>query len=192
MCIRDRYTGTAEVILEFDRPVDMVDSARIGARRDSLEAPVRLLKHSARRFRLEHKEGAGSTLKVTLLPGALSDRQGRTNDTLNLDLRLAGPKEQGTLHVVLNPQGGYAGPYILELLDPSGRVALTRTGTALPAQVDLAGLPPKPYGLRLVMDANANARWDTGALGGNRQPERVAVHPTGANVRAGWEVELVW
>lgn len=187
-----QYTGTAEVVLEFDRPVDVVDSARIGAWRDSLAAPARLLKQSARRLRLEHKESAGSALKVILLPGALSDRQGRTNDTLNLDLRLAGPKEQGTLHVVLNPQGDYAGPYILELLDPSGRVALTRTGTALPAKVDLAGLPPKPYGLRLVMDANANARWDTGALGGNRQPERVAVHPTGANVRAGWEVELVW
>lgn len=187
-----QYTGTTEVVVEFDRPVEVMDSARIGARRDSLDAPVRLLKLSARRFRLEHNESAGSALKVMLLPGALNDRQGRTNDTLNLDLRLAGPKEQGTLHVVLNPQGDYAGPFVLELLDPSGRVALTRTGTALPAQVDLARLPPKSYGLRLVLDANANARWDTGALGGNRQPERVIVHPTGANVRAGWEVEVVW
>lgn len=186
-----QYTGTTDVLLEFDRPVDVMDSTKITAMRDSVEVPVRLLELSARRFRLEHKEQPGS-MKLTFLPGALHDQQGRTNDTLNLDLRLAGPKEQGTLHLVLNPQGDHAGPYVLELLDPTGRTVLTRAGTALPAKVDLAGLPPKPYGLRLVLDANANGRWDTGLLGQNRQPERVLVHPAGANVRAGWEVELVW
>lgn len=185
------YTGTTDVLLEFDRPVDVMDSTKITAMRDSVEVPVRLLEQSARRFRLEHKEQPGS-MKLTFLPGALHDRQGRTNDTLKLDLRLAGLKEQGTLHVVLNPQGGYAGPYVLELLDPTGRTALTRAGPALPAKVDLAGLPPKPYGTRLVIDANGNGRWDTGEIGQNRQPERVLVHPAGANVRAGWEVELVW
>ncbi|QQR88085.1 MAG: Ig-like domain-containing protein [Flavobacteriales bacterium] len=187
-----RYTGTTDVLLEFDRPVEVMDSARVEARRDSVMVPVRLVKQGARRFRAAHKEAPGGGLKLAFLPGALQDRQGRTNDTLRTEVRLAGPKEQGTLHVVLNPQGDYAGPYILELLDQSGRVMLARAGGTLPSKVGLSGLPPEPYGLRLVLDANGNGRWDTGAFGQNRQPERVVVHPAGANVRAGWEVELVW
>lgn len=187
-----QYTGTTDVLLEFDRPVELMDSARVEAARDSVMVPVRLVKQDARRFRVEHKVAPGAGLKLTFLPGALQDRQGRTNDTLRTDLRLMGPKDQGTLNVLMNPVDEYAGAYILELLDASGRVVLTRAGSGLPFKVGLSGLPPKPYGLRLVLDANGNGRWDTGTFDGNRQPERVVVHPAGANVRAGWEVEVVW
>jgi Bacterial Ig-like domain len=192
---RVAITGTPAVELEASRPVAVVDTTRFTLKRDSVVLPFRLSvsEGQARRFLLNTGLKPGEKGTLNLLPGSLVDHQGRTNDTLSIPIDLPATNESGSLSVSLPALGdGYQGAFILELLDAKGQVVLLQAGPALPAQISWKTLPPQAFGLRLVADDNTNGRWDAGSLQQGQQPEGVYVHPKGATVRAGWEVEVVW
>ncbi|MEO8069355.1 MAG: Ig-like domain-containing protein [Flavobacteriales bacterium] len=181
--------------VQTTRVIGFIDSTRMQLLKDSVAVPFSLtasLSHP-RRFQLTSPLKPGDKAVLTLLPGALADHQRRTHDTLTLELVIPGEKEVGNLNVTLHTlTNGYNGPYILELLDPNGSVALTTMGSALPDSVQWQALPPKTYGLRMIEDENGNGRWDTGSPREALPPERVYRHPAGATVRVGWDVEVAW
>ncbi len=192
---RVAITGTPAIELEASRPVAFVDTTRISFLRDSVHLPFSLSTSAGhvRRFVLQTPLMSGEKGTLHLLPGSLVDHQGRTNDTLSLPIDLPGANGSGSLNGSLPVLGdGYQGAFVLELLDAKGQVVLLQAGPALPAQISWKTLPPQAFGLRLVADGNANGRWDAGSLQQGQQPERVYMHPKGATVRAGWEVEVVW
>ncbi len=192
---RVAITGTSSIELEASRPPAFVDTTRISFLRDSVPMPFNLSSGvgHVRRFVLRTPLKPGEKGTLHLLPGGLVDHQGRTNDTLAIPIEMLGANGSGSLNVPLPIlRDGYQGAFILELLDAKGQVILLQTGSALPAQVWWSTLPPQAFGLRLVADRNANGRWDAGSLPLDQQPERVYVHPKGATVRAGWEVEVIW
>ncbi|MFZ1688612.1 MAG: Ig-like domain-containing protein [Flavobacteriales bacterium] len=189
------YTGSGGWQIEATRLVGFIDTAHMTLVKDSIAIPFTfsLSPGHLRRFQVNAGLKPGEKAVFHLYPGALADHQRRTNDTLDLDLTMSNAKEVGNLNVTL-PAGinGYHGAYVLELLDANGKALLTASGAALPDTVHWPALPPKAYALRLVEDENANGRWDTGSVHDDRQPERALLHPKGATVRAGWEVETVW
>ena len=193
--VRAPLSGTSELEFEVTRLVGRIDTARMVLRKDSVAVPFTFSVSPGRlrRYTLTAPLKPGDKATLTLLPGALADHQGRTNDTLALELTWPLAKEAGKLVVTLpGLASGYRGAYILELLDPTGKLLLTATGAEMPDTVQWLALPPKAYGLRLIGDTNANGRWDAGSLRAGMLPERVHLHPKGATVRAGWEVEVVW
>lgn len=193
--VRAPLSATSAMEVEANRLVGTIDTTRMALLKDSAAVPFTFTPSSQhlRRFTLATSLKPGEKATLRLLPGAMADHQGRTHDTLTVELSLPGAKEMGSLAVTLRAlPNGYAGPYLLELLDANGSVVLASTGAALPDTVQWRALPPKAYSLRLTEDANANGRWDPGSLPRGQRPERVMVHPKGATVRAGWEVEVVW
>lgn len=188
-------SGSGGLEIRSTRLVGFIDTTRMLLRKDSVDIPFRfsVSPGQLRRFKLTSPLQPGEKAVLTLLPGALTDHQRRTHDTLTLDLSIPGEKEVGNLTVTLHTHpNAYNGPYILELLDPNGAVTLTSTGVSLPDSVQWRSLPPRTYGLRLIEDANGNGRWDTGSLREALPPERVHLQPGGASVRVGWDVEIAW
>jgi hypothetical protein len=51
-------------------------------------------------------------------------------------------------------------------------------------------LVPDNYEVRMIEDANANGKWDTGNLFDKRQPEMVNVYPGNITIKANWENKI--
>jgi hypothetical protein len=43
-----------------------------------------------------------------------------------------------------------------------------------------------------VVDANGNGKWDPGKYLQHRQPEKVIIYDEKVEVKANWDLELVW
>jgi uncharacterized protein (DUF2141 family) len=57
---------------------------------------------------------------------------------------------------------------------------------------EFQSLQPGVYALRLIDDANENARWDTGSFEQQIQPEKTYNFSEPITIRAGWDVENEW
>jgi len=53
-------------------------------------------------------------------------------------------------------------------------------------------LYPKSYKLKIILDSNANGKWDTGSYLKHIQPEKVFYYPQEINIRSNWEVDFIW
>ena len=181
-------------LIVASRPVHRIDSARISLRIDSLTVPVRLAPvDTPRRSRVEGAPSDRSSV-LTLLPGAIRDIYGGTNDTLRIALGPGRPTDTGDLKVNLVVDSGAVppGPFIFQLLNTQGTVVRTRAFATLPFRVELPSVPAGAYTLKLVQDTDDDGRWSTGSLQDRRQPERTFRLAGEVNVRAGWDVAVDW
>lgn len=84
--------------------------------------------------------------------------------------------------------------YVLELIHPQNGVIREEVISGLnQTKLQFERLQPQTYQIRIIEDANANGRWDTGNLRQQRQPERVSIFSL-EPLRAGWDLEssLIW
>ena len=58
--------------------------------------------------------------------------------------------------------------------------------------VEFPYLKPEKYKIRLIVDRNANGRWDTGNIAEWRQPERVIYYPKIIKLRSNFEIRESW
>ncbi len=143
----------------------------------------------ANRMEFSFKKEPNETYSLSILPGALTDLFGATNDTLLYRLRTGSYADYGNLRIQL--QGTITYPIILQLAEPKGKVV-----RSIISEEDMLYefnlLEPKKYLLRVIFDANANKRWDTGNFLDKIQPEKVIYFPQEIEVRANWELEQVF
>jgi uncharacterized protein (DUF2141 family) len=99
-------------------------------------------------------------------------------------------EEYGTFAVTVNRKD-ISYPVIIQLLADKGLVVDQRTVTT-GKLADFGLLAPAKYGLKAILDANGNGRWDRGEFIKKIQPERVLVHPKIFEVRTNWELEETW
>ena len=129
------------------------------------------------------------TYSLSILPGALTDLFGATNDTLLYKLKTGSYADYGNLRIRL--EGAVTYPIILQLIEPKGKMV-----RSIISEEDMLYefnlLEPKKYLLRVIFDANANHRWDTGNFLENIQPEKIVYFPSEIEVRANWELEQVF
>jgi hypothetical protein len=184
--IRIRITAT--------RPITSIDAQLLRLRADSVDLPVEVtldsLSARVLHVRASLPEGRGASL--TVLPRALRDAYGGTNDTLRFAVGVAEAGALGTLRVTLSAEGLQGAPLILELLDAQGRRVREQVLGEAERVVAWGRLQPGNHTLRLMEDRNGNGRWDTGAWRAQRQPERVWLHAPPINVRAGWDLGVEW
>lgn len=131
---------------------------------------------------------------LELLPGALTDRYGGSNDTLRLAWGTRPATEYGELHMQVQPDSGtvISGPLVLQLLDGQGHVAREDRPTGLPFAITWHLVDPGSYTLKLIEDRDGNGRWSTGSYADRRQPERTFTQGPTVSVRANWDVEVTW
>lgn len=173
------------------RPLVRIDPERIAVNKDGKSIPfvVDPAISGGRTFRLLCDDGEAPKAMVELLPGALHDVYGASNDTLHIGIGGAEVAETGELriHITADSTLHMLGPFIVQLLS-GGSIVSSEVFTAFPHAVIRPRCPAGTFTLRIIGDADGDGRWSTGSLATDRQPERVFPLREDIIVRAGWEV----
>ncbi|PIB29567.1 Ig-like domain-containing protein [Maribacter sp. 4G9] len=128
--------------------------------------------------------GPNEKYKIQMLPGAVTDFFGTTNDSINFNLNTKSFADYGNLTVNLSGNS-IEYPVILELTNEKGEVQ--RKQIAKEAQIfEFNHINPGKYLIRAIFDANNNGEWDTGNYLKRTQPEKIAYYPSTIEMRANW------
>lgn len=124
---------------------------------------------------------------LSMLPGAIMDFFGQTNDTLTYNLSTKSLADYGNLRFTITTDS-LAYPLIVQLTDEKGKTK-REIHAAKPRIFEFNALEPSKYLVRIIFDTNGNQKWDTGNYLQRIQPEKVTYYPDVIEVRANWELE---
>ncbi len=143
-----------------------------------------------RHMKINYKWDANSRYDLYLPRGSVSDIYNENCDSIHIMFGMRPLDEYGTFKVQINRQDK-SYPMIIQLLTDKGVVVDERIVTT-GKYADFGLLPPATYGLKAILDKNANGRWDTGKFIMKIQPETILIHPKKFEVRTNWELEETW
>ncbi|WP_116124972.1 Ig-like domain-containing protein [Lewinella sp. IMCC34183] len=195
----DRTSGRVNpgegIRLVFNRPVETADTGLIRLYRDTFPDPVPYTIEVdtvyPAEIRLRAGWGDAAPYRLEMLPGAVTDWYGQTNQDSIVRTPTVDAREKfGDLTITLenlNPTIDY----LLRLVNESGEVILG-TRRYIHERFDYVAeylsLQPGTYRMELIYDSNGNERYDSGDLRFGLQPEaveRFEIEP----LRANWTVE---
>jgi uncharacterized protein (DUF2141 family) len=172
-------------------PLKQADTALVSLmNKDSIPLPMEMFLDTLKnKVKFRFKKEPNETYFLSILPRAITDIFGASNDSLNFRLTTGSYADYGNLRV--RPQGSFNFPLLIQLTDPKGKVV--RSLVAREDQLyEFNFLEPGKYLLRAVFDANNNQRWDTGDFMAKRQAEKIVYFPQEIEVRANWELEQLF
>ena len=119
------------------------------------------------------------------LPGAVTDMFGKTNDTIRQNLSTRSLADYG--NVVIRLQNRRERNLIAQLTDLEGKV-IAEFPPNSSGSIEFPYVRPGRYLVRVIIDENANNKWDTGNFLEKRQPEPIQYFRDTLEVRANWDV----
>ena len=133
--------------------------------------------------------------RVTVDSGLLTSVYGHSNNQTSVQMTVKGKKEYGNFNITVRglPVIGDSGqviPAFMELLNSGGspvRKAVVENGVARFKDIN-----PDKYYFRVILDANANGRWDAGSYEEKRQPERIIYYMKQLETRQNFTVDEDW
>lgn len=129
-------------------------------------------------------KGEENSYKIDVLPGAVTDFFGATNDSLQYAARTRSTSDYGTIR--LNISRSSSVPILVQLVDTKFELIYEQYLTNEPsAYFDY--VPPGVYYIRVIMDDNENGKWDTGNFLRKEQPERVIYFPGQISLNVNWD-----
>lgn len=140
-------------------------------------------------FEILFKKEENQKYYLKMLPKAVTDFFGSSNDTIRETLSTRSHSDYGNLRVVLRNIKEF--PIIVQLTDDKGKV-LTEYYSEQEREIDFQYISPRIYHLRIIYDSNKNKVWDTGNYLRKTQPEKVIYFPEKIDVRANWDVEQIF
>jgi hypothetical protein len=168
------------------------DSIELSVLRDTLFIPQPFTFQadtlSARRFRLSGNWKEETQYKLVLMPGAVLDIYGLTNDST--EIRFSTREEDYYARILLNfSSPNY--PMLIQVLDEKG--AVVKSGKANSAGIiTFEYLSPGRYLFKAIYDENGNGKWDTGNYLKHQQPEKVYISGRAEQLRSNWDYEPTW
>ena len=145
-------------------------------------------------YYLDFDKKHDETYRIEVLPHAMTDFFGHTNDTLKLNFRTKKQEDLAIFKVHLKTdETQLTYPVLLQLTNEKATEVMQEQYIEKPlAEYLFENVVPSKYRLRLIEDRNANRQWDTGNFLQQLQPERVWYFPALIELRANWEVEENW
>ena len=173
--------------LQANIPLTSVNESNITViRGDSVSVPFRAtLREKFNQVRIAFQKEPSQAYNVSLLPGALIDFFGATNDTLQYRVQTRALADYGTLRLSLSNIAAF--PVIVQLVDTKFNLIAQRV-LSENKPILFEYLTPAQYYVRVIFDTNENARWDTGWYLEGRQPEEIIYYPAPLEVRANWDL----
>ncbi|KAA2219500.1 Ig-like domain-containing protein [Maribacter flavus] len=167
-------------------PIESLDTTKIEVfKQDTLQViHTAVLDSLENQVNIEFKVDANEKYKVQMIPGAIVDFFGTTNDSINFNLNTKSYADYGNLSVNLTGES-IEYPVILELTNEKGEVQRTQIATE-PKVFEFNHISPGKYLIRAIFDTNNNGQWDTGNYLKRIQPEKVSYYPTTIEMRANW------
>lgn len=174
--------------LAANTPIVGVDTTKMKMIfKDSLPMDFKVVFDSiANKVDVDFEKEPNENYSLDLLPGAITDFFGQTNDTVNYRMSTRSFADYGNLRLTL--AGAVQYPIIVQLTDDNGKTKLEIYATK-PKIFEFNNIDPSKYLIRVIFDKNENKIWDTGSFLKNIRPERVIYYPDEIEVRANWELE---
>ena len=124
--------------------------------------------------------------RIFILPNAIRDIKGVTNDTLQFNLVSQALEDYGNIYldVIRNSQS----KFILHLLNSNGDIIREYNNVNQNSTFNFDYIRPGKYTFRLIEDLNNNNLWDTGNYLKRVKPEPVYYFPSELEVRANWDL----
>ena len=138
-------------------------------------------------YRIERTWGYDESYRFGVDSATIHSLYGKWNDGFSGEFTTKKEEEYGKLYINIPGVDSLA---FVELLDGSDRVV--RTSSVKNGDVLFFDLKPDKYYARIVLDTNANGKWDTGNYALKRQPEEVYYLPKMLEIPANWGVEEYW
>lgn len=123
---------------------------------------------------------------LKFLPGAVTNFNEKTNDTLSYKFSTNNNSDYGNLRISLEHVKRF--PVIVQLTDEKGKVLQTAYSDKI-INITFDLIEPQKYTLRLIYDDNKDKMWTPGNFLEQRQSEEVIYFPKEIDVRANWDVE---
>ncbi len=180
--------------IAFNHPISKIDTASIALFEDTLTnrlvPTIQIDTLNPLQVTFTYKWKPGTSYRLALFPGALTDFYGLTNDSLEFSFKTLAPDQYGTLNVEVSNlnQNQY---YLFQLLDEKEKNIEDRwikgdSSLALTYRL----IPPGIYKIRVIEDLNQNKEWDPGNYDLKQPPEKVYLK-TFENLRANWELRAL-
>ncbi|NNK40283.1 MAG: hypothetical protein HKP45_06490 [Winogradskyella sp.] len=171
--------------IEGSTPMVAYDQSKMNIiDKDSVMVPFELVNDSLfNRYLFEFDKTEEQKYTIKLLPEAITDFFGTTNDTLIYSINTRLKSNYGNIRI--NLQNATL-PVIVQLVDDRNEVKYQRIATTSPV-VDFNDLQPRTYYLRAIYDVNDNGKYDTGSYLLKQQPERVSYLAEPIEVRANFD-----
>lgn len=182
---KNRFTLTTNT------PLDKFDNSKIKLiNKDSVSVDFKTeYDEFNQQLFLDFKKEPLQKYTFRIMPGALTDYLGQSNDTLIYKFITRDLADYGNLKV--NLQNVKQFPVILELTNEKGDVLATQYSENSP-NVEFNLIEPGLFWLRLIYDDNKNQVWDSGNYLEKRQAEEVIYFSKSVDVRANWDVDQVF
>ncbi|MDO4727932.1 MAG: Ig-like domain-containing protein [Bacteroidota bacterium] len=171
----------------INTPIEQINQTKINIfDKDSLKVAFTIENKQEHEFELAFEKQEKHKYTIEVLPGAVVDYFGKTNDTVVMNTTTRNFSDYGNLKIILENIEQY--PIIVELLDQKNNVYRQQYHTEHQTELDFVYINPGIYSLRIIYDVNGNKQWDTGNFMLKQQPEKLLYYPKNIDVRANWDV----
>ena len=174
-------------MLNSSIPVVAVDTSKIViSRKDSTLVEDFKVNLYPKRLQLDlrFETAENESYKIQMLPEALTDFYGATNDTLNFTASTKAYGDYGEYDLTL--QGAADVQHIVQLVTEKSEVKREIIGEPGKIFFQFNRVEPGKYYARVIVDLNDNGKYDSGNFLEQKQPEEVLYYPDLLDLRSGW------
>lgn len=189
-----RVNPAKGLVFRFDRPLAALDESLVSLVKDTFPdaVPFTWSIDSLRpeKLRLEVKLETAVPYQLEILPGAITDRNGTTfQDTISRKFSPDSPEKYSILRLTITGLDSTQA-YVFQLIKSDDVIPQSKRTLSLSSSynIEYNGLDAGTYRAEIILDRNANGRYDSGNFFRNRQPETVRRFEI-EELRANWEVE---
>lgn len=174
------------VFVKANLPIVEIDTSKINLiDADSLQVKFNTqLDTFQNQLQIGFDKTENNAYSMVILPEAVKDFYGHTNDSINLNFKTKSKADYSLLDLTISNIDRY--PAIVQLVTDKEKVEksviLNNTN-----QHTFEYIKPGEYYIKLIYDDNANGIWDTGDYLNNIQPEEVKYSPQVIKLRANWD-----
>ena len=122
---------------------------------------------------------------IYILPNAIIDHRGGTNDTLEFKTLTQSLEDYG--NVYLNVIRDTESEYILQMINSNSEIVREYNSISSNGIFNFELIKPGKYIFRMIKDDNGNKKWDTGNYLKKVQPEAVYYSNFELDIRANWD-----
>ena len=174
--------------LSTNTPIKKIEDSLITVRDiDSILVPfVSSINDNLDEIDIKFEVSPTDNYTIFILPDAIKDIKGVTNDTLQFNLVSQSLEDYGNifLDVIRNNQS----KFILHLIDSNEEIIREYKNVDQNTAFNFEYIKPGKYTFRLIEDLNKNDIWDTGNYLKKIKPEPVYYFPSELEVRANWDL----
>ena len=174
--------------LSSNIPIKKIEDSLISVRDiDSILVPfVSSVNDNLDEIDIKFEVSPSDNYRILILPNAIKDIKGVSNDTLQFNLTSQSLEDYGNifLDVIRNTQS----KFILHLINSNGDIVRQYDNVDQNTTYNFEYIRPGEYSFRLIEDLNKNNIWDTGNYLQRVKPEPVYYFPSELEVRANWDL----